>query len=97
MKNSWTLTLFVITLLIGCSPKEKKNTVTDNDALIAALETAAYEQLLDKWYPLAVDTVDGGFYSELTFDFKIGENQNKMIVTQARHVWTNAVASKYNP
>ena len=97
MKNFWTLALFLITLCMGCSPKEKKNTVSENDILIAELETAAYEKLLDKWYPLAVDTVDGGFYSELTYDFKVGENQNKMIVTQARHVWTNAVAAKYNP
>ncbi|WP_067033140.1 AGE family epimerase/isomerase [Allomuricauda sp. CP2A] len=95
MKNSFTLSFLLIALLIGCSTKEKKN--TDNENLIAALETAANEQLLHKWYPLTLDTVNGGYYSDLTYDFKIGENQNKMIVTQARHVWTNAVAAEHNP
>ena len=95
MKNCWTFSVCLLILLVGCSPKEKKN--NSNEDLIAALDVAANEQLLDKWYPLAVDTVDGGFYSDLTYDFKIGENQDKMIVTQARHVWTNAVAAEYNP
>ncbi|WP_373056532.1 AGE family epimerase/isomerase [Zunongwangia sp. H14] len=57
-------------------------------------KTSAKEQLLDKWYPLAMDIEDGGFYSDITYDFKLGENHNKMIVTQARHVWTNAVAAE---
>ena len=72
-------------------------TSNKNGRLIQTLETAAKQQLLDKWYPLAVDREDGGFYSEITYDFKVGEHQDKMIVTQARHIWTNARAAEIYP
>src|SRR5690606_19548964 len=53
--------------------------------------------LLKLWYPKAVDEEKGGFFSSFTYDWELGENQNKMIVTQARHVWTNAKASGFFP
>lgn len=68
-----------------------------NTALAADFEKAAKEQLLDRWYPLVIDSVDGGYYSEVTHDFKLGEKHNKMIVTQARHIWTNAKAAEIFP
>jgi cellobiose epimerase len=44
-----------------------------------------------------MDTVFGGFLSTFTYDFKPAEEQNKMIVSQARHVWTTAKASMAYP
>ena len=55
------------------------------------------EGLLKLWYPKAIDEEKGGFFSSFTYDWQLGENQNKMIVTQARHVWTNAKASGFFP
>ena len=81
--------------LLACSQKEKTQVVNRN--LILELETAANERLLDKWYPLILDTIHGGYYSNVTFDFNLGEEHNKMIVTQARHIWTNATAAINNP
>lgn len=52
---------------------------------------------MEKWYPLVVDREDGGYYSEVIHDFKLGEKHDKMIVTQARHIWSNAVAAKDYP
>lgn len=72
----------------GLWPKKPKD-----EQLVSALEHASKQDLLEKWYPLAVDREDGGFYSDITYDFKIGENQDKMIVTQARHIWVNAQAA----
>lgn len=54
-------------------------------------------EVLDKWYPMSMDTVDGGFLTSFTYDFKVMENQDKMIVTQARHTWTNAKAAELYP
>ena len=87
--GSLLLCVVIITSAFSQNPK----LVPDKD-LIEALETAAKEELLDKWYPLSLDQDDGGFYSEITFDFKIGEHQDKMIVTQGRHIWTNARAAE---
>jgi cellobiose epimerase len=46
------------------------------------------------WYLAAIDTVEGGFFSSFTFDWKLAEKQDKMIVSQARHVWTHAKAAE---
>jgi cellobiose epimerase len=44
-----------------------------------------------------MDTVHGGFLSTFTHDFKPADEQNKMIVSQARHVWTTAKAAMAYP
>lgn len=82
---------FLILLSTACATKKE---TSKNDQLITELKHAAKEELLDKWYPLAVDNEDGGFYSEITYDFKVGQEQDKMIVTQARHIWANAIAAQ---
>ena len=84
------LMFFSVTTVFG---QEK----TSNEELISQMKIDAKENLLDKWYPLAIDNEDGGYYSEITYDFKLGEKHDKMIVTQARHIWTNSVASEIFP
>lgn len=51
--------------------------------------------LLDKWYPKVIDKEDGGYLTNLNFDFSLAETQEKMIVTQARHVWTLSKATEF--
>jgi mannobiose 2-epimerase len=53
------------------------------------------EVLLNKWYPLSVDKEYGGFYSNLAFDWNIMPEQDKMIVTQARHIWCLSKAASF--
>ncbi|MDN3584855.1 AGE family epimerase/isomerase [Mucilaginibacter flavus] len=54
-------------------------------------------QLLKPWYPLSVDHEYGGFLSSFSYDFKPVGNQDKMIVTQARHIWSNSKAAEMFP
>lgn len=95
MKNKSFL-FYISFFLIGTVFSQTRVEETDS-SLAARLEIAATDQLLDKWYPLVIDKENGGFYSEVTHDFKLGEIHNKMIVTQARHIWSNAVAASQNP
>ncbi|HEY4967077.1 MAG TPA: AGE family epimerase/isomerase [Puia sp.] len=62
-----------------------------------AMENSLKLELLDIYYPLALDTVYGGFLSTFTYDFKPTGSQQKMIVTQSRHTWTNAKAGLRYP
>lgn len=55
------------------------------------------KELLDAWYPKALDKEAGGFLSAFTYDFKPTGEQDKMIVSQARHVWTNSKAMLLYP
>jgi len=48
------------------------------------------------WYPLSLDTVYGGFFSDINYKWELQGKQNKMIVTQARHVWSASNAFLFN-
>ncbi len=93
MNKTWIGLLFMVAISVSCkSPEEAKRL-----ELGAAMEKSLTTELLNKWYPQSVDTVYGGFLSTFTFDFKPTGDQDKMIVTQARHTWTNAKASLRYP
>ncbi len=57
------------------------------------MQMSVDKELLNKWYPLSTDSIDGGFLSTFTFDFKPVGTQDKFIVTQARHIWSTAKAA----
>jgi endoglucanase len=69
----------------------------ERDRIADTMELSLRKELLDIWYPKAIDSLDGGFLSAFGYDFKPVGNQDKMIVTQARHVWVNAKASERYP
>ena len=64
-----------------------------NNLMLEEMYEALEKNLLQKWYPLAVDRTNGGYFTDITYDFKIDPVQHKMIVTQARHVWTASKAA----
>ena len=49
-----------------------------------------FENMLPVWYPRVIDNEKGGYFSDFTYDWKPEGSQQKMIVTQARHVWSLA-------
>ncbi|HYD54999.1 MAG TPA: AGE family epimerase/isomerase [Gemmatimonadaceae bacterium] len=67
----------------------------ERTALAAELRRSFREQLLAPWYPRAIDREHGGFLSQFDADWKPTGPQDKMIVSQARHVWTNARAAQF--
>jgi cellobiose epimerase len=73
-------------------------TAIDDRAQIATeMEKSIQTELLNAWYPKCVDTQYGGFLTTFTYNFKPTGEQDKMIVTQARHTWSNAKASFLYP
>lgn len=69
--------------------------ITNRDSIAKQMKLAAKEGLLDKYYPRNIDTVYGGYLSTFTYDFQPQGDQEKMIVTQARHTWSTAQAAMY--
>lgn len=65
--------------------------------IAAEMKNSMVNELLKPWYPRSVDTANGGFISAFTYDFKRAPNQDKMIVTQARHVWSTSKAAELFP
>jgi mannobiose 2-epimerase len=87
--------LFVLLIILqNCKTTE---TTVSPESIGEAMEKHLRTGILEVWYPMNVDTVYGGFLSAFTYDFKPAEDQDKMIVTQARHTWTNAKAAILYP
>jgi len=88
------IVLFIGVLVANCRSSEVSQ---ERLGLADEIDHSIRTELLNKWYPYAIDTLHGGFLSSFTYDFKPTGDQNKMIVSQARHVWTTAKAAMAYP
>ncbi len=59
--------------------------------------TQARDELLHTWYPKILDTKDGGYVTNFEYDWQESTDQTKMLVTQARGLWTAAKAAQVYP
>jgi mannobiose 2-epimerase len=69
---------------------------TNRDS-IAAHMRRVLDLEFERWYPKCVDTACGGYFSDLNADWELDGPQRKMIVTQARHVWSASNAALFYP
>ena len=73
------------------------DTLTTDRRAVAAEMRSVLDTDLVRWYPLSIDTVYGGYFSDIDYRWRLAGMQNKMIVTQARHVWTSSIAAMFYP
>ncbi len=92
---TWLLTLTPSSSF--AQPKQPDTVKKEKLEIATAMEHALKALQLDTWYPKSFDTVYGGFVTAWTHDFQPADNQNKMIVSQARHTWVNAKAMERYP
>lgn len=71
--------------------------LSEHRRLAGELETALKDQLLDQWYPRCIDTVFGGYFSDFNYRWELEGEQKKMIVTQARHLWSLSQVAEFYP
>ncbi len=95
------ITMFVVLGITACQnrPKENPGSLENRDltALANSLELSLFEYILDPWYPLVIDTENGGYHSNFTRNWSREENSgNRAVVQQARHVWaTSLIYERY--
>jgi mannobiose 2-epimerase len=87
--------LFVLIFIFAVSFKPANE--REKREIASEMKESMVNQLLKPWYPAAIDTLYGGFLSSFTYNFKPVGSQDKMIVTQARHTWSNAKAAEEFP
>lgn len=68
--------------------QKEKNKIISEDML-----NALKFNIINNWYPLVLDHEQGGYFTNIDKDWHITPEQEKMIVSQARHVW---VLSKFS-
>ncbi len=85
-------------LWIGCRRHEPA-AATDLNAAQLAEEMEFYlcKNLLDFYYPGIIDADSGGYITNLAFDGTPKPPHPKMIVSQARHLWTACKAAERYP
>lgn len=92
--NKWTsaqFSLLFLMLTVACSGGSSSG----DEQLVSTMEQSLQTELLSVWYPNSIDSVNGGFLSDFTYDWKPEGRQNKMLVTQTRHVWTASQAAMF--
>ncbi|MEO8473797.1 MAG: AGE family epimerase/isomerase, partial [Chryseolinea sp.] len=94
MKSKYYRLIAVAIVSAACSNPPKSSDTMDKSKLAEVFEKHSRAEILDKWYPQSLDTIDGGFLSTFTYDFKPTGEQDKMIVSQSRHIWSNSKASE---
>ncbi|MEZ4895584.1 MAG: AGE family epimerase/isomerase [Saprospiraceae bacterium] len=67
------------------------------DRIHSEIKQVLENQILAAWYPRTVDSLHGGFLSDFDSAWHIAGDQNKMIVSQARQVWTCSRAYEHYP
>jgi mannobiose 2-epimerase len=87
----------IVFLTMGSYSYAQSPVANSRKQVYGEMKRSMVDELLKQWYPAAIDTAYGGFLSTFTFDFKPQGAQDKMIVTQARHVWSNARAAELYP
>lgn len=85
--------LFFISFFFSCKEKDSIQN-TDQDKLTVQIETSL-DKLVNVWYPKTIDSVNGGFWSDFNYKWDKEGKQNKMLVSQARHVWTTSILANY--
>jgi len=90
---------FILTgflFLFACAQPEKK-TESSDQKIAAQLADALDKGILEVWYPRTIDSISGGFLSDFDYKWEMRGLQNKMIVTQSRHVWTCSTVAEFYP
>src|SRR5687768_7527753 len=89
---------FLLIILVFFSVAFQQAIPPDEKQIIAQqMEKSLQDDLLTKFFPRTIDEEHGGFLSSFTYDWKLTGPQDKMIVTQARHIWTPAKAAQFYP
>lgn len=78
----------LLILLFSLSACEQKETGEELRREIAGEIKQELNTLREVWYPMVIDGEHGGYLTRFTHDWTPENPQNKMIVTQSRHLWT---------
>ncbi|TVQ04780.1 MAG: N-acylglucosamine 2-epimerase [Balneolaceae bacterium] len=88
-------TCLIFSICTGCTAEEKVGPDISRETIAAEIHEELEKKLV-AWYPRVIDTEFGGYLSNFSYDWQQSETQDKMIVTQARHIWTlSKLAGRY--
>ena len=87
--------IFIVCQATSCNTNKKEKITSTETPLVNILEKSLKEDVVDVWYPRTFDSLHGGFYPDFDSKWNKKGPQNKMIVTQARHIWTASTLAMF--
>ncbi len=87
--------LFFLVASINSYSKTILNEIQANRDSISAEMQNVLSKEFALFYPLCIDSLHGGYFSDINYQWQLEGRQNKMIVTQARHVWAASNAAMF--
>jgi cellobiose epimerase len=95
-RTATVLMLSITCSALNCSTiGSRSEDVQSNRDSIAVEMRHVLDVEFARWYPLCVDSLYGGYLSDISSTWQPEGPQNKMIVTQARHVWSTSHAAMF--
>lgn len=89
------LSIFIFSLVLSYGETPQKGNIY-LEVPVSEIENSL-QQHLSEWFPRVIDTIYGGYCTNFEYDWSRSNNQSKMIVTQARDMWTAARAAQLMP
>jgi mannobiose 2-epimerase len=100
MKNlAWLIRISIFIFITGYlfpGCKSPRNSSVYLGVKVSEIETEL-THLLQTWYPCIIDTIHGGYWTNFEYDWTLSKKQDKMLVTQARGLWTASRAAAVFP
>jgi mannobiose 2-epimerase len=87
--------LSAIILFNLCLLNAQMRITPPTDPAIFQQMRALLDQSVNLWYPKVLDRDYGGYYSNLDYAWRLDSSQDKMIVTQSRHIWSLAGCAEF--
>jgi mannobiose 2-epimerase len=95
IKRSWIIAVLILSgVYSGCAQNVMTPIVEEKSNISAEMQTVLRDEL-KQFYPSCIDTQYGGYFSDLDYEWKLSGPQDKMIVTQARHIWSTSNAAMF--
>jgi mannobiose 2-epimerase len=86
----------MVFIISSCTARNRKPALAD-DKIYTQLSKSFNKEQINLWYPRTIDSIYGGFLSDFDYQWERKGAQNKMIVTQSRHVWTCSAVAEFYP
>ncbi|MEP7266095.1 MAG: AGE family epimerase/isomerase [Saprospiraceae bacterium] len=97
-------TVFNISVLLGliglfsqCEQLTPTKISGERKIIANQMDSLLLNNLVHSWYPKSIDTLYGGYLSTFDSAFIPVGKQDKMIVSQSRHLWNNSKAAAHFP
>jgi len=89
MKPIKKLIILIPIVIFSCKQTENK-TGSLNQRYLIEIDSVLNNAILEKWYPMSVDSLHGGFIPTWNSQWEAQPPYDKIIVAQTRHSWTPA-------